>query len=253
MIMTKNYQILNFIIAALFSVTFFSSCEKEPVASFSVEPENVVQYEEIQFTSTSQDAISYLWDFGGGLTSTDANPKVQFLTTGEVVVKLTAINDKGENTVSQTITVSKPDNHYMLGTTKYAITNNMFWYSAMGSTYIRLLTPVAGQTNSDLLKLYPYQGLGTVDQTYTWAESKAAGTYNFGYTADYAGMNYAWTAIGKTGSGSLKVEEVADGIFKFSGTMILSVGAYDFNTGLFTETSTKNLTLYYVGPITPLP
>ena len=121
-----------------------------------------------------------------------------------------------------------------------------------GDPYLRLLTPVAGQDNPDLLKLYPVQGLGTLAQTYTWSADGATGTYDEGYTANYAGFNYDWTAIGKTGSQNLVIEEVATGIYKITGDMILSVGDFDFSTGEFIETGTETLTLSYVGAITPL-
>ena len=239
----------------------FDGCKKEvlPTAGFTYAPSDVMQYEEVQFTSTSKDADSYTWDFGNQQVSTEANPKVTFMTAGTATVKLTATNGDGSNTTEQTITVNPPDNHYMLDDTKFAITTDMFWYSAMGSTYIRLLTnETEADTLPDLLKLYPNYGLGELPGTYTWLTkgdtiNDHVGTYDFGYTAKYAGMAYDWTAIGKTGSGDLYIQEVETGIFQIKGDMILSVGTYDWGTGEFTETSTKDLTLNYVGAITPLP
>ena len=242
---------------ALAIAAVFTSCEEEenlPTAGFTYAPETVVQYDVVVFTNTSTDADTYEWDFGGGLTSTEENPSVQFLTAGDVVVSLTVSNDDGSKTTEQTITVNAPDNHYMLGTDKLAITTEIFWYQSPrgGDPYLRLLTVVDGQDNPDLLKLYPNKGLDELPQTYTWSADGAAGTYDHGYTANLLVMDYDWTAIGKTGSNDLLIEEVDTDIYKVTGTMILSVGSYDYSTGVFTETSEKTLTLSYIGVITPL-
>jgi len=240
----------------------FDGCKKEetkvlPTASFTYEPADIMQYDEVQFTSTSTDATSYLWDFGSGLTSTDANPKVQFMTAGTVTVKLTATNGDGSNTTEQTITVNAPDNHYMLDDTKFTITTDLFWFQSSmgGDPYLRLITDVPGQdTVQDLVKLYPNKGLNELPQTYSWSDSGDAGTYDHGYTADYDGsFTFDWTAIGKTGSSDLVIGELDTGVYKITGDMILSVGFYDWSTGEFTETGTKTLTIAYIGSITPLP
>ncbi len=181
------------------------------------------------------------------------------MTAGAVTVKLTATNGDGSNLTEQTIVVNAPDNHYMLDDTKYSITSDVFWYQSSmgGDPYLRLLTPVDGQDNPDLLKLYPNKGLGDLAGTYTWesmyGDNFTEGNYDQGYTADYAGMAYAWTSIGKTGSSDLVIQEVETGVYKITGDMILSVGTWDWETGEFTETGTKNLTINYVGAITPLP
>ena len=242
-------------------VTTFYSCEEElvlPTASFTYVPSDIVQYDIVTFTSTSIDAESYLWDFGNGaFLSTDAIVDVQFLTAGTTTIKLTATNMDGSNTTEQTITVSAPDNNYMLDNVKYDITTDFFWYqsSMPGSTpYLRLISDMPSQdTVQDLLKLYPNMGIEELPQTYTWNDTTPVGTYDLGYTADYDGtFNYEWTAIGKTGSSDLVIEEVDTDLYKITGDMILSVGAYDWSTGEFTETSTKTLKLNYIGAITPL-
>ncbi len=48
----------------------------------------------VQFTNNCSNAISYLWDFGDGTTSTDPNPSHQYSTLGAYNVTLTA--DAGE-------------------------------------------------------------------------------------------------------------------------------------------------------------
>ena len=250
----KTTSILILVLALAIS---FDGCKKEtlPTASFTYEPSGVMQYEEVQFTSTSSDADSYMWDFGNQQVSTEKNPVHTFMTAGLATVKLTVTNSDGSNSTTTDITVNAPDNHYMLDDTKFAITADFFWYQSSmgGDPYLRLLTPVSGQDNPDLLKLYPNKGLGDLVRTYAWSDEGGEGTYDQGYTANYAGMAYDWTAIGKTGSSDLVIQEVETDVYKITGEMILSVGTYDWETGEFTETSTKTLVLNYVGAITPLP
>ena len=58
----------------------FDGCKKEtlPTASFTYDPSDVMQYDAVQFTSTSKDADSYVWLFGGSLTVTEENPVITF-------------------------------------------------------------------------------------------------------------------------------------------------------------------------------
>jgi len=254
----KKVSILIMVLAL--ALTFENCSKKEtlPTASFTFSPSDVMVYQEVQFTSTSTDADSYLWDFGNNQTITEANPLVTFITAGEWTVKLTATNGDGSTTTEQKITVM--GSSYMLGDVEFDITEDFFWYQAPqgGDPYLRLLTPIDGQDNPDLIKLYPNQGLGELEQEYFW-EAKdlfgtptSAGSYDVGYTANYAGFEYDWTAIGKSGSSDLEIEMVATDIYRITGNMILSIGNYDFSTGEFIEDSTSTMVLKYVGPITPL-
>ncbi|MEJ5266599.1 MAG: PKD domain-containing protein [Bacteroidales bacterium] len=52
----------------------------------------------IQFTDLSQDAISYLWNFGDGNTSTEENPQHTYSSDGVYTVSLTVTNANGSDT-----------------------------------------------------------------------------------------------------------------------------------------------------------
>ena len=144
------------------------------------------------------------------------------------------------------------ENYYIVDGNKVAITTDMFWYTSPmgGDPYLRLISPVEGQENPDLLKLYLKTGVdGNIEATYTWDGAKTEeDTYDAGYTADYAGMAYEWTAIGKTGSDKLTVKKEGDK-YSFIGNIKLSVGSYDWSTGEFNETGVKDLELSYIGVI----
>ena len=60
-------------------------------ADFTVAPP-LVTNTPIQFTSTALGAISWFWDFGDGGSSSIANPTHTYLTSGQFVVSLVAVN-----------------------------------------------------------------------------------------------------------------------------------------------------------------
>jgi len=65
----------------------------------------------VNFTSVAPGAISYLWDFGDGNTSTAANPSHTYLATGSFTVSLTVTNSSGcSTTISKAgqVTVKAP-------------------------------------------------------------------------------------------------------------------------------------------------
>jgi PKD repeat protein len=249
--MKRNARFL--MVAAILTAVLWG-CEKLPEVDFSIDSTDITVYDTVTFTNTSMDADSYAWDFGDGSTSTEVSPTHIFMSSGTFTVTLVATNDDGDVEISEDVTVNDPHNFYTIDGTEFVIDSDMFWYTSPmgGDPYIRLLTTVTGQDNPDLLKIYPNKGLGELPGTYTWDAENPAGTYDAGYTANYAGFNYDWTAIGKAGSGDLVITELATGVYKFEATAVLSVGDFDWNTGGFIEESTANLVLEYIGGITPI-
>ena len=69
----------------------------------------------VVFTNTSQNANTYLWDFGNGATSTSTNP-TQIFTNGTYTVTLTATNTAGDSdTASASIVINIPDEGFDSG------------------------------------------------------------------------------------------------------------------------------------------
>lgn len=60
----------------------------------------------VQFTNTSVDADTYLWDFGDGYTTTDPSPLHLYAQAGTYTVQLTATNIYGSNSTSAIVTVT---------------------------------------------------------------------------------------------------------------------------------------------------
>jgi len=74
-----------------FPITVFSI----PSAGFSFSPIPAEENKPTNFTNFSSGAISYLWDFGDGKTSDQANPTHQYNATGTYKTCLIAINAAG--------------------------------------------------------------------------------------------------------------------------------------------------------------
>jgi PKD repeat protein len=66
---------------------------------------------EVTFTNKSLNANGYLWDFGNGITSTEANPVASFDSPGLYTVKLTCtpVNDVHYNQLVKTLVINIKD------------------------------------------------------------------------------------------------------------------------------------------------
>jgi PKD repeat protein len=60
----------------------------------------------VTFTNTSTNADSYLWEFGDGNTSTEANPVHTYAGAGVYTVRLTATNAHGSSIIEQEFTLT---------------------------------------------------------------------------------------------------------------------------------------------------
>lgn len=123
-------------VIALFSIVVLNSCKKDdddddngtanPVASFQfvVSADNFL---EVTFTNFSQNATSYVWDFGDGETSTEKDPVHVYAAAGDYTVKLTAKNAANASAeYSQAITITDPDDAYKLLTGEVSKTWKLF-------------------------------------------------------------------------------------------------------------------------------
>jgi gliding motility-associated-like protein len=74
----------------------YISVQNAPTSNFTMDAfESCSAPFTVSFTNTSTGASSYLWDFGDGNTSTDANPTHTFTSEGDFSVSLTVTNDVG--------------------------------------------------------------------------------------------------------------------------------------------------------------
>lgn len=84
------------------------------IADFTSDPgfvENIFLPDaDINFTNTSQNALSYGWDFGNGIVSTETNPSISFSEPGTYTVGLLAVGENGCNDrMEVSFTILSPD------------------------------------------------------------------------------------------------------------------------------------------------
>ncbi len=74
----------------------------DPIAGFNHTNTNEI----FTFINTSQNGISYLWDFGDGNTATQENPTHTYSSTGDFTVTLTITNCNQTHHTTTTVTVN---------------------------------------------------------------------------------------------------------------------------------------------------
>ena len=104
---------------ALFAAVLFASCEKEetanPVADFdqtfyysNLKDTFYMNNDTVYLNNLSTDAETYLWQFSDNTTSTEKNPKKNFIYTGssqftDFTITLTATKNGKSSTKTKTI------------------------------------------------------------------------------------------------------------------------------------------------------
>jgi PKD repeat protein len=134
---TLNWIFRAFLLVGAISIISLQSCKKDdgddddpqtqdPVASFQYEISDD-NFLEVTFTNYSQNATSYMWDFGDGNTSTEEDPVHVYAEADDYTVKLTASNAAGTSAdFSTSITVTDPDEAYKILTGEESKTWKLF-------------------------------------------------------------------------------------------------------------------------------
>jgi PKD domain len=73
------------------------SCQKSPIASFSVDSGEMVVGQPVFFTNTSHNSDRFEWDFGDGYISNESDPVHTFTSTGSFEVIMTAFAKGGHS------------------------------------------------------------------------------------------------------------------------------------------------------------
>ncbi len=99
-------------------ITLIHSCSDDesdpdpdpaPTASFTASATTAEVGEEITFTNTSEDAVSYAWSFGDATTSTAESPTKTYTVAGVFTVTLVATGPGGTDESTQAITIEEPE------------------------------------------------------------------------------------------------------------------------------------------------
>ncbi len=86
-------KLLFYLVLGSFMTLFFScndSYNQDVESGFYTHSDTYNEGEEVQFYNTSEDAVSFFWDFGDGGTSTKINPSHIYTKAGAYEVKLVA-------------------------------------------------------------------------------------------------------------------------------------------------------------------
>lgn len=93
-------------------IAFLITCEEEeknpPVASFQHSSNSYELGDTIYFTSTSEFADEYEWDFGDGSSSTEVNPVHIYNLSWSYKITLKVTNQDGLNETTQSIDIKNP-------------------------------------------------------------------------------------------------------------------------------------------------
>ncbi len=125
---------------------------QSPVASFSVSVSTGCAPLNVQFTNTSQNAVSYNWSFGNGNTSVLQNPSNVFLASGTYTVTLTATNAAGQsNNYSTSITVvASPIANFTVSNTSGCQSSQVFDFQNTSLNYDSCLWDFGDGTTSSI-------------------------------------------------------------------------------------------------------
>lgn len=125
-----------------------SSCAK-PMADFILTTDSSVAPAAIQVENKSSNAESYLWNFGDGTTSTEANPQHDYSLSGRYIVTLSATGKNKTDVKAKEIVFDPPTDCFILMKT------------TLGNLMIRLFddTPLHRDNILKLIQENYYDGL----------------------------------------------------------------------------------------------
>lgn len=185
---------------AIALAVLFTSCEKEPKASFTASKTEVDIDEVVTFTNTTVDGETYSWNFGDGNTSTLVSPTHKYAAAGTYTVTLKAESKNGKKTDVATATIkvkeAPANNGLTYNNTNYPLTKGYFEYYG----------PIGDNPNSfnfDILLLdngIDYNtgaGEGNIVYIEAWSNSSAelaVGTYTM--SSNYNPFTYSMGSFG---------------------------------------------------------
>ncbi|MBU0766102.1 MAG: PKD domain-containing protein [Bacteroidetes bacterium] len=176
----KKFALPFALIAAMLYVT---GCKKQPVADFTYSPMTGIKTgQAVQFTNTSENGVTYEWNFGDGLTSDDESPSHTYTTPGTKFVELIVYSKKEKKDDKATAMLNVIPNVSVTSPSSTSV-----WHT--GSSYTIEWTD---DLSSDYVDIEIYQGgdqIGTID--YTIDNTDHDGSYNWTVPTYYdSGTDY---------------------------------------------------------------
>ena len=128
------------------SRTINVSLYPQPVSGFTINPNTQCfagnQFSFTNTTTLSSGTLSYLWNFGNGITSTQPSPTYSYPATGTYIVKLVATSGTGcKDSITRTINVNpSPTATFAVNTASQCVTGNQFNFTNNSSITTGTLT-----------------------------------------------------------------------------------------------------------------
>ena len=219
-----------------------------PVASFTVNNTSGTAPQTINFTDTSSNnPTSWLWDFGDGNTSTIQDPTHIYNTPGTYTVTLTAGNNDGNNTITQTnyINIGYPApiaSFTTNATTGTAPLNIQFTDTSTGNinTYNWDFGDGTTSTEQNPTHTYNTPGTYTITETVTGLGGTNSQTQTNLITANYPAPIASFTTNATTGTAPLNIQ--------FTDTSTGNINTYNWDFGDGTTSTQQNPTHTYNTP-----
>lgn len=171
---------------------FTMSAITAPVAAFTVSDTVGTPPLDVTFTNSSQDALSYSWDFGDNLsTSTDSLPTFTYADTGTFVITFVAANGVCADTAYATIILDEGDPQFTMP--NIFTPNNDGVNDVFRPIMVGIETIEGGVFNRWGQKIYEWYGNNSYWDGYTHPAGQLApeGPYFFIVTAvDVNGVTY---------------------------------------------------------------
>ena len=101
------FRRLNYLILLVAGILV--SCSRIPKPGFDYSPTGDIEAgDTLFFTNTTRNGGTFLWEFGDGFTSDEVHPVHVYGEAGIYEVRLTAMNDEGEDSYQEDITIFEP-------------------------------------------------------------------------------------------------------------------------------------------------
>ena len=203
-----------------------------PVAGFTYSVSGPFVPVTVNFSNTSTNAISWMWDFGDGVTSTVQNPSHIYSTAGDYTVKLIATGpSKTDSTFKILHLIDQPDAYIIL--TLNGI--NYSWLPPSDSLYGRRVADTSGSfytyikgggaplTNSISFNI----GTGINEAPGNYSVYILSTLNDTAYTSSFTGQSSLTTNVTEYGMVNGFITGIA------SGNMALSIGSGSSNPVVF--------------------
>lgn len=162
----------------------------QPLVTFNISSNSVCVFSPINFTNTTPNAVSYLWNFGNNQTSTLPNPSTSYTAAGSYNISLTITNSYGctsTATSSNAITVNTVTANFNAVNTSGCTVNAQFLNYSSGATQYIWDFGDGSPTSSQVAPTHYYNVPGSYDVTLIASNSTCSDTI---VLQDFINVNY---------------------------------------------------------------